>query len=142
MWLLRNLVLIMKRARTSEVWTHFTVDSEENKIAICKICQQKCSFKTTISNLNKHMKSKHVAVISSSPSKRLRQIPENETGSTNTQISSSENVQPVAGSSSSVASTSNTVENYQAYSRQLVQSKINLPVKKMTASQREKIYEH
>lgn len=133
--------MIMKRARTSEVWTHFTVDSEENKMAICKICQQKCSFKTTISNLNKHMKSKHVAVISSSPSKRLRQIPENETGSTNTQISSSENVQPVAGSSSSVASTSNTVENYQAYSRQLVQSKINLPVKKMTASQREKIYE-
>lgn len=87
------------------------------------------------------MKSKHVAVLSSSSSKQMRQTPENETDSTNTQVCSSENVQPVAGSSSSVASTSNTVDNYQAYSRQLVQSKIQLPVKKLTASQREKIDE-
>lgn len=136
-----SFVVIMKRARTSEVWTHFNVESEERKIAICKICQQKCSFNTTISNLNKHIKSKHVGVSSSSSNTQLRQIPENDTASTNLQIDtgSSQNVQSVAVTS--VASISNPGESTFTFSRQLVQSKISLPVKKMTASQREKIDE-
>ncbi|XP_072945701.1 E3 SUMO-protein ligase ZBED1-like [Epargyreus clarus] len=132
----------MKRARTSEVWTHFTVESDEKRIAVCKICEQKCSFKTTISNLNQHLKNKHVAVLVSSSSTQLRQISKSDTGSAETQGRNLQNVQPLAVSS--VAGISNPGQDSTltlTSSRQLVQSTINLAVKKMTASQREKIDE-
>lgn len=67
----------MKRARTSEVWTHFTIESEQNKITVCVICQQKCYLKTTVSNLKKHMQSKNVGFTPASS--ELRQEPKKTT---------------------------------------------------------------
>jgi hypothetical protein len=54
---------MFKRAKISEVWNHFTVDSEQNKTAKCNICHLKLSFKGTVSNLNKHLKNKHLITL-------------------------------------------------------------------------------
>lgn len=43
----------------SEVWRKFTIISRANYTAKCNICGAKLSFKTTISNLKKHMTRKH-----------------------------------------------------------------------------------
>lgn len=53
----------MKRARVSSVWNYFKVESEENKIAKCSICQTKLSFKATVSNLSKHLKNLHSIIL-------------------------------------------------------------------------------
>lgn len=58
----RSRVVKMK-TRTSEVWCHFDVISEANKVALCTICKQKLSFKSSVSNLKKHLKVKHFAII-------------------------------------------------------------------------------
>ncbi|CAG4991880.1 unnamed protein product [Parnassius apollo] len=64
----------MKRARVSEVWNYFTVDSEENKLAKCTICQSKFSFKGTISNLNKHLKNKHFITVPTQNSRQEQEV--------------------------------------------------------------------
>lgn len=66
----------MKRARVSEVWNYYKVDSEEKKIAKCNICQTKLSFKGTVSNLNKHLKNKHLITAPVISSKIRQQEPE------------------------------------------------------------------
>jgi uncharacterized protein YegL len=53
---------MFKRAKISDVWNHFTVDSEQNKTAKCNICHLKLSFKGTVSNLNNHLKNKHLTL--------------------------------------------------------------------------------
>lgn len=51
-----------KRLRTSYLWSYFTVSDESNKIARCDLCGQCCSYKTTPTNLKKHLASKHPTV--------------------------------------------------------------------------------
>ncbi|KAI4454204.1 finger protein putative-related [Holotrichia oblita] len=52
----------IKRAKTSEIWNYFTPIPSENFIANCNICKRKLSFKTTNSNLKKHLTSNHPTI--------------------------------------------------------------------------------
>lgn len=49
-----------KRKKSSDIWNFFTVDLDY--YAKCNICKKKISFKTTNSNMRKHMKSNHPTV--------------------------------------------------------------------------------
>lgn len=139
----------MKRARTSEVWTNFTIESEDKKIAVCNICQQKCSYKTTVSNLKKHIQSKHIGVIPASS--QLRQLPEeiignidNETRSLNTTESLTQtlSVQPGPSTLSSDQQPTTSSSNIsKASDTRLIQTQIKMPIKKMTAIQKSAIDE-
>jgi hypothetical protein len=64
---------MFKRAKISQVWNHFTVDSEQNKTAKCNICHLKLSFKGTVSNLNKHLKNKHLITLQPTQSRQVSQ---------------------------------------------------------------------
>lgn len=60
-----------KKARTSSTWTYFVVKDESFKIAKCDLCGQELNFKTTISNLKKHLERRHPTVnlnVSKTPS--------------------------------------------------------------------------
>ncbi|KOB74120.1 Uncharacterized protein OBRU01_02555 [Operophtera brumata] len=122
----------MKRSRTSEIWSQFTVESEHNKIAVCNLCKQKCSFKTTVSNLKKHIHNKHVGVTPASS--QLRQVQENLNTVCVAQTSTVQNVSSV----DVVPLVGTIIENRPNASeaRQMVQTQISMQVKKMTASQR------
>ncbi|XP_047103747.1 E3 SUMO-protein ligase ZBED1-like, partial [Schistocerca piceifrons] len=50
----------MKRSRRSELWNHFTVLDEE--FAKCGLCGKKLSYKTSTTNLKKHIERSHVMV--------------------------------------------------------------------------------
>lgn len=50
----------LKRKKSSELWQFFEADA--SFYAKCNICKTKISYRTTISNLKKHMKSKHPTV--------------------------------------------------------------------------------
>jgi hypothetical protein len=44
--------------RTSDIWKHFSkVDSSQAK---CEICKKKYSYKTSLSNLKKHLNNSHL----------------------------------------------------------------------------------
>lgn len=44
--------------RTSDIWKHFTkVDS---KVAKCDVCKKSYSFKTSLTNLRKHINNAHL----------------------------------------------------------------------------------
>lgn len=51
----------MAPRRSSTAWDHFL--DIGNDTAQCKICKAKLSFKSTVSNLTKHLKRKHPFVI-------------------------------------------------------------------------------
>ena len=51
-----------KRQRYSELWNFFT-PIEDDYFATCNMCKRKLSFKTTNSNLKKHLNSNHPAVL-------------------------------------------------------------------------------
>lgn len=48
------------RRHTSNIWAHY--ERAENKFAICNICKSKLSYKTSITNLKRHMSNKHATV--------------------------------------------------------------------------------
>ncbi|CAK1587965.1 unnamed protein product [Parnassius mnemosyne] len=50
----------------SPTWLYFDVKDEEKKLATCNICQEVYSFRTSVTNLAKHLKYKHKLVISKS----------------------------------------------------------------------------
>ncbi|KAF2902321.1 hypothetical protein ILUMI_03859 [Ignelater luminosus] len=50
-----------KRRKTSGVWQVF--EPIDNEFATCNICAKKLSYKTSISNLKKHMQCKHSAAV-------------------------------------------------------------------------------
>ncbi|CAB0019754.1 unnamed protein product, partial [Nesidiocoris tenuis] len=56
--------------KSSPLWSFFTVIDNEKKVARCDLCRSECSFKTTISNLRKHLKSRHPTVKYSTAEKR------------------------------------------------------------------------
>lgn len=51
----------MKRKR-SNLWNFFDAVDKESKMAKCNVCYLKFSYKTSTSNLKKHMKNKHPLV--------------------------------------------------------------------------------
>lgn len=53
----------MKRGRVSELWKYFKIESELNKTAICLLCKLKLSFRSTASNLKKHLRTKHRGIL-------------------------------------------------------------------------------
>lgn len=48
--------------RKGQMWNYFAVVDEIAKKAECKYCKNILSFKTTITNLKKHMKQKHLII--------------------------------------------------------------------------------
>lgn len=48
-----------KRARSSQLWSVFTIIDRIYKIARCTLCGQDLNFKSTITNLKKHLMRKH-----------------------------------------------------------------------------------
>lgn len=50
----------MERQKTSDIWLHFT--DLPGKIANCKLCKQSLSYKTSITNLKRHLSLKHVTI--------------------------------------------------------------------------------
>ncbi|XP_072392289.1 zinc finger BED domain-containing protein 4-like [Diabrotica undecimpunctata] len=52
----------IKRQKTSEIWNFFTPIENGGYFATCNICKKKLSFKSTNSNLKKHISSLHPTV--------------------------------------------------------------------------------
>lgn len=52
--------------RTSGIWAHFTIVEKQNCIAKCDICIKRYSFKSTLTNLKKHLSGRHGIELSSS----------------------------------------------------------------------------
>jgi hypothetical protein len=50
-----------KRKR-SEVWNYFTIADHNKTLAKCDLCKQILSYKSSVSNLKKHIQKKHVTV--------------------------------------------------------------------------------
>lgn len=48
--------------RSSPIWSFFTVINSTNKIAKCDICKTDISFKSSVSNLKRHMIKKHPTI--------------------------------------------------------------------------------
>ena len=48
--------------RSSPVWSFFTVINTTKQIAKCDMCKADISFKSSVSNLKRHITSKHPAV--------------------------------------------------------------------------------
>lgn len=44
--------------RYSNVWTYFTIVDEN--VAKCDLCKRKYSYKSTLTNLKKHLSSRHL----------------------------------------------------------------------------------
>lgn len=54
------MTFVLKQKKTSEIWQFFELI--DDCYAKCNICKSKISYKTTISNLKKHMHTKHPTV--------------------------------------------------------------------------------
>jgi len=52
--------------RTSSIWNHFTVVDQSSKISKCDMCLKRYSFKSTLTNLKKHLAGVHSIRMSSS----------------------------------------------------------------------------
>lgn len=52
------------RKNSSILWRHYEKDNDSGK-AVCNICIEKISYKTTISNLRSHLKRKHISTFTS-----------------------------------------------------------------------------
>lgn len=48
---------VKAKSKTSKLWKYFK--PVDDHFAICNMCSQKLSYKTSTSNLKKHMESKH-----------------------------------------------------------------------------------
>lgn len=48
--------------RTSPVWSFFTITNSTNQIAKCDMCKATISFKSSVSNLKRHLIKKHPTV--------------------------------------------------------------------------------
>ncbi|KAM3958660.1 uncharacterized protein ACR2FA_007298 [Aphomia sociella] len=48
-----------RKLRRSGAWEYFDVTDADRKIATCNLCQEEFSYRTTSSNLTKHLKRKH-----------------------------------------------------------------------------------
>lgn len=60
-----------KRVKTNDIWNFFSAENDE--YAKCNICKKKISYKTTNSNMRKHMKCTHSTVkIDSSKNKERK----------------------------------------------------------------------
>ena len=69
------------RRKTSDVWSFF--EPVSNYIALCKICKTSLSYKSSVSNLKKHLQRKHptVALPTISTQTAVQSLPRTETSS-------------------------------------------------------------
>lgn len=58
----------VKRNKSSVLWEFFSTIEGDSNFAKCKTCKQKLSYKTSTSNLKKHMTKKHPTVAFPLPS--------------------------------------------------------------------------
>lgn len=99
----------MNRSKTSSVWRFFEV--QDATVAICSICKCKLSYKSSISNLKKHLQRKH-PMVEMNQSKRIKVRSPSQTRSA-TQVvsdcvpstSSTQNEVPITPSSSNEVNT-------------------------------------
>lgn len=95
-----------KRVKTSDIWNFFTQDCDQ--FAKCNICKKKISYKTTNSNMRKHMKTNHPTVlISSCKNNKSGKLSQN----TEAEIAEVHNMDTDTGAISNIPSTSATSEN-------------------------------
>lgn len=52
----------MSKRKTSPLWNFFSIVDNTNSVASCDICKQKLCYKSSVSNLKKHMQRKHPTV--------------------------------------------------------------------------------
>lgn len=52
----------MSSRKTSSIWNPFSQKSKSDTVAICNTCKQELSYKSTYSNLKKHIQRKHPTV--------------------------------------------------------------------------------
>lgn len=50
------------KRKTSEVWNFFTITDASKMLAKCDLCHQTFSYKSSVSNLKKHIQKKHITV--------------------------------------------------------------------------------
>ncbi|CAG4936836.1 unnamed protein product [Parnassius apollo] len=62
----RDVIVLEGNKVKSPTWLYFDVKDEENKLATCSLCQEVYSFRTSVTNLAKHLKYKHKLKISKS----------------------------------------------------------------------------
>lgn len=125
------------RKKMSDIWCHFT--SLPDKFATCNFCKQKLSFKTSITNLRRHLNCKHPTVLiptiarsSVSTQNILRDIPESQI----------ENMQDEAGPSSAtfVADSNLSDQNESVRKKRMLQSSVKSYIpKKMPSTQKNRI---
>jgi hypothetical protein len=51
-----------KRRKTSPLWAYFTELSGNEKMAKCDMCGQKLSYRSSISNLKKHLDKRYTTI--------------------------------------------------------------------------------
>lgn len=51
-----------KRQKTSYLWGYFSITDQNNKICKCDLCGQTLCYKSTVSNLKKHMDRRHPTI--------------------------------------------------------------------------------
>lgn len=79
----------VQRKKSSVVWNFFTVCDVEKELAKCDLCHQTLSFKSSISNLKKHIERKHPTIeLKATGNTKIRNI--STVASTSTSIISDE----------------------------------------------------
>nr|CAI5867975.1 unnamed protein product [Callosobruchus analis] len=51
-----------KRQKTSYLWGYFTITDQNSKICKCDLCDQKLCYRSTVSNLKKHLNRRHPTI--------------------------------------------------------------------------------
>jgi hypothetical protein len=51
-----------KRAKTSSLWTYFSITDDNTKTCRCELCGLLLSYRSTLNNLKKHIERRHVTV--------------------------------------------------------------------------------
>lgn len=55
-----SVVIKDKRRRlTSSIWQNFSVVDEDRKVSSCDLCGMQMSYRTTVSNMRKHLMRRH-----------------------------------------------------------------------------------
>lgn len=67
-----------KSIKSSSIWNFFTEKPNADKIAICNICKEELTFKSTSNNLKKHTERKYPLVNLNLNTSR-QQTPDNQT---------------------------------------------------------------
>ncbi|KAF0744251.1 zinc finger BED domain-containing protein 6-like, partial [Aphis craccivora] len=118
--------------RTSGIWSYFSVIDQTNKISKCDICLKRYSFKSTLTNLKKHLAGVHAIKMSSNSSTNHNESesidnPDNPTHSTQTSEPSSS----LLSETNETASSLNTPSSSNAFT--IMQASTSILKKRQTS---------